>query len=194
MARARPRQQAALDLSSWARVVVGIVSDTHAFLDPRVLEAIAGADLVVHGGDVGNGAVLDELRAVTGRVLAVHGNNDVASKWPENEADVVASLPAVGRVALPGGTLVVEHGHEAGAFNGRHARLRKRYPEARAVCVGHSHLLTIDDEAEPWVLNPGAAGRERTHGGPSYISLVATVGRWDARATRFPPLARRRAR
>lgn len=191
---ARPRREATLDLSSSSRVAIALLSDTHGFVDPRVLAAVEGADLVVHGGDVGSAAVLDALSRAATEVVAVQGNNDVPAKWPEDDAAVLGTLPQVFRVALPGGLLVVEHGHEAGGLKDRHARLRKRYPDARAIAVGHSHLLAVDDDEEPWVLNPGAAGSDRTHGGPSFVSLVATRRRWQARATRFPksPSAQKR--
>lgn len=175
-------------------MTVALVSDTHGFVDPRILDAVAGADLVVHGGDVVGAAVLEQLARVAERVVAVQGNNDVAAKWAPEEADVLASLPEVCRITLPGGQLVVEHGHEAGGLQERHARLRKRYPDARAIAVGHSHLLAVDDDEEPWVLNPGAAGADRTHGGPSFVSLVATRKSWRARATRFPRLPKPKAR
>lgn len=186
-ARRRPLESddETLDLSALARVKLIVLSDTHGLVDPRVLAAVKGADLVVHGGDVGGARVLEELAASGARVLAVHGNNDVSAKWPAGEERVLSSLPRVWRVELPGGTLVVEHGHQAGGLKGRHARLRKRYAGARAVVVGHSHLLNIDDESLPWVLNPGAAGYERTHGGPSFIALSATKRRWRAVPRRF---------
>jgi uncharacterized protein len=60
-------------------VKVGIVSDTHGFVDPRVIEALAGCEIVVHGGDVGSTEVIEALEQVCPRVIAVVGNNDVPS-------------------------------------------------------------------------------------------------------------------
>lgn len=182
-----------LDLSTRTRVKVLVVSDTHSLVDPRVIARTKGKDLVVHGGDVGSASVLEALAGEGTQVVAVLGNNDVVEKWPAGDGERLSSLPRVWRVALPGGALVVEHGHEAGPLQGRHARLRKRYPDARAVVVGHSHLLVVDDEASPWVLNPGAAGWERTHGGPSFVELVATRSAWRASPTRLPPTPRPRS-
>ncbi|WP_257388244.1 metallophosphoesterase family protein, partial [Tahibacter caeni] len=78
---------------------------------------------------------------------------------------------------LPGGRLVVVHGDRWPA-RGRHAALRRAYPAARAVVYGHSHRLVVDTDALPWVLNPGAAGRARTNGGPSCLLLHATAQAW----------------
>jgi hypothetical protein len=166
-------------------VTVALLSDTHGSLDPRVAELAAGCDHAVHGGDVGAAAVLDALQP-RGHLLAVSGNNDLPAKWPQDDLQVLAELPEEASLELPGGTLVVIHGHRAGAAARRHAWLRRHYPQARAVVYGHSHRLVCDLEAEPWVLNPGAAGRVRTYGGPSCLVLTATPARWDLAVHRFP--------
>jgi putative phosphoesterase len=142
-------------------VKVGIVSDTHGFLDPRVIEALGGCQVVVHGGDVGSSEVLDALARVCPRVIAVVGNNDVPSKWIGAKA-VLRALPIEARVELPGGLLVVVHGDRVLPVARRHDRLRAMVPDARLVVYGHSHRRVIDTTAEPWIVNPGAAGRART--------------------------------
>jgi uncharacterized protein len=78
---------------------------------------------------------------------------------------------------LPGGRLAVIHGHQTLA-RGRHERLRRRFPQVRALVYGHSHRLVLDQAALPWIINPGAAGGERNHGGPSCLVLVATIDDW----------------
>jgi len=81
------------------------------------------------------------------------------------------------RVELPGGILVATHGDQFSPSK-RHARLRAAFPEAQAILYGHSHKLVIDDAEAPWVLNPGAAGRARTFGGPSCLLLHASASGW----------------
>jgi len=157
-----------------------IVSDTHGRVDARIAALARDCDAVVHGGDVGNAAVLD---ALGGHVLAVRGNNDIADKWPPAETDRLATLPLQAAIDLPGGHLVVVHGDRWPA-RGRHAALRRAYPAARAVVYGHSHQLKIDTDAVPWVLNPGAAGSARTNGGPSCLLLHATADVWQVQAQR----------
>ncbi|MGC9008924.1 MAG: metallophosphoesterase family protein, partial [Halothiobacillaceae bacterium] len=88
-------------------------------------------------------------------------------------------LPERVEIDLPGGILAVEHGHRVLPAALRHARLRERHPDARAVVYGHTHRLVIDREAEPWVLNPGAAGRIRTYGAPSCLVLNAGADQWS---------------
>jgi predicted phosphodiesterase len=89
---------------------------------------------------------------------------------------------------LRGGELVVVHGDRAGPVGSRHDWLRRRYPAARAVVYGHSHRLTCDQAAFPWVLNPGSAGRTRTYGGPSCMVLAIDRNEWLIETLRFEPL------
>jgi hypothetical protein len=165
-------------------VRVAILSDTHGALDPRILAVVAGCDLAVHGGDIGGAAVLDAISPLVTRVLAVTGNNDLPGKWPSGDGERLGVLPQVIHEPLPGGLLVAIHGHQTPAKD-RHLRLRRRFPEARVVVYGHSHRLVLDLDASPWVLNPGAAGRSRTHGGPSCLVLSAGDRNWTIETHRF---------
>jgi putative phosphoesterase len=138
----------------------------------------------VHAGDVGNATVLDALRAGGANVIAVRGNNDVPSKWPRDERRTLETLDDEARIALPGGTLIATHGDRFTPAT-RHARLRAAFADARAVVYGHSHRLVVDETATPWILNPGAAGRARTYGGPSCLVLEARVRVWRVESHRF---------
>ena len=120
-----------------------------------------------------------------GAALVVRGNNDVAGKWPSGEEHQPDKLPLEVRLSLPGGELVVVHGDKAGRPKTRHQWLRRRYPDARFVVYGHSHHLCFDHEASPWIVNPGAAGRARTFGGPSFLVLTAGIRRRRIESTRF---------
>ena len=169
------------------RFRVAIVSDTHGHLDPRIVKVVERCRVVVHAGDVGGGAVLDTLSWPDRRVIAVRGNNDVASKWDRGEHPQLEQLPWEAELSLPGGRLVVTHGHQIVQDARRHGWLRKRYPDARVVVYGHTHRRCIDRGARPWIVNPGAAGRNRTFGGPSLIviDVDADAGRWRLRTVGF---------
>lgn len=159
---------------------VVLLADTHGALDARVAETARGADLIVHAGDVGEG-IEAELHTLADDVVIVHGNNDPSDRhWPESVAR-----------RLPGGELVVIHGHQWPAKT-RHDRLRRAFPDARAIVCGHSHRRALDTDAAPWVLNPGAAGRTRAYGGPGCIELTIEGDDWRLRPVVFE--ARRRAR
>jgi hypothetical protein len=166
---------------------VALLSDTHGFVDPRVLEEVRACDRIVHAGDVGAARVLDALTLGETPPVAVRGNNDTPARWPATDHPRLAALSVVAELALPGGMLVVVHGDWAGAPRERHPRLRRAYPTARVVVYGHSHRAVIDREFDPWVVNPGAAGRARTYGGPSYLCLTASPVEWLLELRRFPP-------
>tara|TARA_Y100000031_G_scaffold138883_1_gene165178 strand:- start:296 stop:799 length:504 start_codon:yes stop_codon:yes gene_type:complete len=159
-----------------------VLSDTHGFVDPSIVELARKADLVVHAGDIGRAEVLDCLTPRHGRVLAVAGNNDTEATWPTSDHATLADLPASIKLDLPGGVLAVEHGHRIWDTANYHARLRLKYPEARAIAYGHTHVRKMDTARRPWVLNPGVAGRVRTKGGSSCLLLSIKPDRWRVRA------------
>lgn len=172
-------------MTSDTTIHVAILSDTHGFLDPRIAERVAACDYAVHAGDVGGADVLCALQPRL-QVFAVRGNNDTSDRWAESEAHFLENLPRQAGLDLPGGRLVVVHGDDNRSLSDRHRHLRRAYPWAGAVVYGHSHRLVMDCETRPWVLNPGAAGRVRTHGGPSCLLLECREERWDVEAVQLP--------
>lgn len=156
-----------------------LLADTHGFLDPRIAESIAGADQLVHAGDVGPG-IAEQLDGLADLVRIVAGNNDPAEcPWPQEIS-----------LDLPGGQLAVLHGHQWPART-RHRKLRAHCPAAAAIVCGHSHRRVLETDSRPWLINPGAAGRTRAYGGPSYVELMAKSSGWEVAAQVFDPLPRR---
>jgi putative phosphoesterase len=173
------------DLSRLQAVRVAIVSDTHGHLCPDVQAVVESCDVAVHAGDIGSSRVLDVLRAGAGKVVAVRGNNDVPGLWAGDELDVLATVPRVAELLLPGGTLAVEHGHVHGPMSPDLGKLRAAHPHARVIVYGHTHRQLVDRAEKPWVLNPGAAGRIRNDGGPSCFVLHATADAWEVETFKF---------
>jgi predicted phosphodiesterase len=136
---------------------------------------------------VGGAEVLAALRPGRGLVCAVRGNNDVADKWAANERSILNSLVESLLLTLPGGILAVVHGDRTGRPVDRHRKLRARFTEAKAVAFGHSHHRCVDKSVRPWILNPGAAGKNRAYGGPGLLSLSASRRRWIVRQVIFAP-------
>ncbi|MCB1724312.1 MAG: metallophosphoesterase family protein [Gammaproteobacteria bacterium] len=163
-----------------------LLSDTHGALHPRILALAATVDGVVHAGDIGDPAILDLLASVANGLIAVRGNNDVAGRWPGARHADLAALGERAELQLPGGCLVVEHGHRVNPAAHRHAGLRARHGGARAVVYGHTHRQTVDTACKPWIINPGAAGRSRTFGGSGCALLEATARRWRVQTFQFP--------
>jgi putative phosphoesterase len=138
---------------------IGVISDTHGLLRPEVFEVFREVDHILHGGDVGRSAVLDELEAIA-PVTAVYGNTD---GW-----DLRSRLPAVATVELDGFTIVVTHGDQLGSPTPE--KLQAAFPNAEIIVFGHTHrpLLTLVDVVVT-VMNPGGAG-------PRRFDLPASVG------------------
>ena len=179
--RAAPQFEGATSATSRRNIKVGILSDTHGWINPNIREVLADADWIVHAGDVLGTSVLQALEELVGRrrVVAVAGNNDVEG-WNSNGD----RLPTVAEVPLPGGTLVVTHGDQFGAAP-PHEKLREAWPDARTIVYGHTHRLVCDQENLPWVLNPGAAGRTRVREGPSCLMLTVDSDGWTVETHRF---------
>ena len=166
-------------------VRIAIVSDTHAQISPDVLAVVETCAMVVHAGDICGKNVLDLLHASNKAVVAVCGNNDVQDLWASDEADTVNALPRVAELQLPGGKLVVEHGHLYGMVSPDHNKLRMAHPQANMIVYGHTHKRIIDKSTSPWVVNPGAAGDVRNDGGPSCLVLQASEQSWEIEEFKF---------
>jgi putative phosphoesterase len=128
-----------------------VLSDTHA---PRhwkscpdeVARRLRGVDLILHAGDVCTADVLDELAGYA-PVHAVLGNND--------GPDVAAwGAPEVLKLDLAG--LPVAMLHDSGPATGRQQRLRRRFPRARLVIFGHSHIPWDHEQDGLRTFNPGS--------------------------------------
>ena len=74
-------------------MLVGVISDTHGLLRPEAVNALRGAEHILHAGDVGDPAILDHLRSLA-PVTAIRGNID--------RLGVCAELPATEAVELDG--------------------------------------------------------------------------------------------
>jgi len=142
-------------------VRIVVLSDTHAprrwkSCPPAVAARLRGADLILHAGDVCTAVVLDEL-AQYAPVTAVLGNND----GPDVAAWGAAETAALTLDGLPAAMI-----HDSGPAAGRLKRMRARFPAARLVVFGHSHIpLDAADEAVR-VFNPGSPTdrRRQPHG------------------------------
>ena len=165
---------------------VAIISDTHGAINQNIINVIRTCKHIIHAGDICGAHILQQLHDICPQVTAVTGNNDAVSLWPQNEAHIVDALPAIAEIELPGGTVVIEHGHKHGMHQPDHASLRASHPHARVIIYGHTHTMLVDDDSKPWVINPGAAGATRTRGGPSCLILTASAdNEWNIEMIRF---------
>ena len=166
-------------------VRVAIISDTHAWLHPQIAQLIRECDIAIHAGDICNADILAAMQPRTGQVIAVRGNNDHPDLWPSQQTGVVEKLAQTARLDVPGGVIKIEHGHLHDIRCPKHEDLRKAHPEARMVVYGHTHRKVIDDFLQPWVVNPGAAGKTRNRGGASCLVLNASETMWKLDSYRY---------
>ena len=145
------------------RHVIGLVSDTHGELKAGVHAAFAGVELILHAGDVGGIAILDELRMIA-PVKAVHGNVD-----PDDDVQ----LPPAVTLEIGGLMIHVSHGNEVGSPTP--AKLLERY-SADVIVYGHTHKQLVVEADHRWVVNPGAAGPRRFDLQPSVARLTISGG------------------
>jgi uncharacterized protein len=144
--------------------VIGLISDTHGMVRASVHDALAGVELILHAGDVGGDAILDELEVIA-PVLAVYGNTDVPFD-PRLSESIEREI---------GGVRVhVSHGHELGSPTPE--KLLERYP-ADVIVYGHTHKQLVVRADGRLVVNPGAAGARRFKLEPSVARLTIVAGR-----------------
>ena len=143
--------------------LIGLISDTHGLLRPRVHDAFQGAALILHAGDVGGLGILDELRLIS-PVRAVSGNTDPVGE-PELSQEILITVDDV--------SLHVSHGHECGSPTP--ARLAARY-DADVVVYGHTHRPLVTKIDGRLFVNPGAAGPRRFNLAPSVGRLTISGG------------------
>lgn len=133
-----------------------LLSDTHSYIDDRILEYAKNADEIWHAGDFGNLEVIDELKKA-GTFRGVFGNID--------EAKIRAEFPEINIFECEKVKVVMIH---IGGYPNKYApRVKQILKEEKPQIFisGHSHILKVmyDKELEILHLNPGAAGKHGWH-------------------------------
>ena len=151
-----------------------VVADTHiprraASLPRGLTPYLERADLVLHAGDLMDPVLLGELTAYA-PVEAVRGNLDPPG-LPETLEFGFGGV----RVAMI---------HDSGPKRGRRARMGRRFPDARVVVFGHSHIPLLEDEDGLMLLNPGSPTDRRRQPRHTFALLRAEEG--EVRAEILP--------
>ena len=135
------------------RTTIGLVSDTHGYLDPELVEVFDGVDHIIHAGDIGDPEVLQRLEEVA-PTSAVRGNIDGGELRFEPLERVVKIREK--RIAVL---------HIAGSpkrpRKAARELIRRERPDA--IIVGHSHIPVVGRVDGTLWINPGAAGRQGFH-------------------------------
>ena len=138
--------------------LIGLISDTHGVLRPQAARALAGSELIIHAGDVGDPEILERLGTIA-PVIAVRGNAD-RGEW-------AFPLPETAVVDADSARIYVLHDIHQLALD----------PAAAGfgiVISGHSHKPSREERGGVIYVNPGAAG-------PRRFKLPITVARLDLR-------------
>src|SRR5438477_7117793 len=152
-------------------VRVGLISDTHGPLRPEAVDFLRGSELIVHGGDICDPAILTALAAIA-PLVAVRGNNDHgawAERLPESELFQV------------GGAFVYAI-HDVAAID-----IDPRAAGVQVVVSGHSHRPSVRRDNGVLYVNPGSAGPRRFKLPISVGELTIDVASVAARTVEIAP-------
>ncbi|MCA1553513.1 MAG: metallophosphatase family protein [Chloroflexi bacterium] len=148
---------------------IGVIADTHGYLDPQVASHFADVERIVHAGDIGAAVVIDALAQIA-PVVAVRGNVDAP---PLSE-----QYPVMHTLNVEDVHILVTH---IAALPERMPReLRQVYERLRpdVLICGHSHQMHAEwrelADGHTLFFNPGAAGRRGFH-------RVRSIGILDVR-------------
>lgn len=144
---------------------IGLISDTHNYLDEAVFRHFANCDEVWHGGDFGTAGIADALKAFK-PLKGVYGNidgMDIRKDYPEK---LVFQCEEV--------KVFMQH---IGGYPGRYAKGVKDTilaEKPQMFISGHSHILKVmyDQKLQCLHMNPGAAGRQGWHKVRTLIRFV----------------------
>ncbi|MGV0920066.1 metallophosphoesterase family protein [Empedobacter falsenii] len=129
-----------------------LLSDTHSYIDDRILEYAQQADEIWHAGDIGDISVTDKLAEIK-PLRAVYGNID------DNKAR--AEFPLNNRFTLEGVDVWITHiGGYPGKYNPAIRKEITKNPPKLFIC-GHSHILKVMPDKQLGLIhmNPGAVGK-----------------------------------
>jgi len=150
---------------------IGLISDTHGLLRASALEALRGSDQIIHGGDIGEAAVLEALAQIA-PLTVVRGNNDTAP-WAQ-------SLPEQARLQVGAVGVLILHDLKT-------LRPMDSAWHPRVIVSGHSHQGAVREEQGVLYVNPGSAGPRRFRLPISVAELIITADRVQARLIELPP-------
>ena len=149
---------------------IGLLSDTHSYLDETIFDYFDECDEIWHAGDIGDPGIADRLEAFR-PFRAVFGNID--------DKDVRLRYPEDLRFTCEGLDVLMTHiGGYPGKYNQRVREILRADPPGLFIC-GHSHILKVMPDPALGLLhiNPGACGQEGFHKMRTIIRFSIENGR-----------------
>lgn len=135
---------------------IGLLSDTHGLISPKILKFFASVDEIWHAGDIGNAETADQLLAIK-PLRAVYGNID--------DHQIRRMFPADQRFICEKVDVLMTHiGGYPGKYDPRIREILKNQAP-KLFIAGHSHILKViyDPKHQLLHINPGAAGNRGIH-------------------------------
>lgn len=135
---------------------IGLLSDTHSYLHPRIIDFLKNTDEIWHCGDFGNIGIAHALKKIS-LLRGVYGNidgQDVRKEFPEKQRFYCEEV----------NVLMTHIGGYPGKYDKSMIEEIKINPPKLFVC-GHSHILKVmnDHKSNLLHINPGAAGKYGMH-------------------------------
>ncbi len=135
---------------------IGVLSDTHGYLDDRILDYFAECHEIWHAGDIGNIDIADQIARLK-PFRAVHGNIDGQI--------VRKAYPEINRFMCEEVDVLMKH---IGGYPGNYDKSIREYIKQsppKLFISGHSHILKVipDTKLDLLHINPGAAGKTGLH-------------------------------
>ncbi|MCK5508416.1 MAG: metallophosphoesterase family protein [Desulfobacterales bacterium] len=134
---------------------IGVISDTHGKLNPKILNVFKGVDHIIHAGDVCGSDVLEILEKLA-PVTAVKGNMDFG--------ELRATLSATESVKLGKAFIYVLHIPQM-------LDIEPNEKGFNVVITGHTHIPLIESKNNVLYLNPGSATFPKNHKSPTAAFL-----------------------
>ena len=136
--------------------LIGLISDTHGFLDSRFIYHLKNCDGIWHAGDIGSQEVAEKLKEIA-PLKAVFGNIDshqIRLEFPENLRFMCEQVDI----------FITHIGGYPGRYDKRVKKALQSKPPTLFIC-GHSHILKVMNDKKLGILhmNPGAAGNSGLH-------------------------------
>ncbi|MEO8425732.1 MAG: metallophosphoesterase family protein [Verrucomicrobiota bacterium] len=129
-------------------IKIGVISDTHGYLDEQIPELFTGVHHILHAGDIGLPWLILKLEEIA-PVTAVLGNNDMGMDFKETEI-----------IVLDGRKFLIHHIVDvAGLGDAISRRIVRENPDV--VVFGHSHKRSCETINQTLYFNPGYAGKPR---------------------------------
>jgi len=128
---------------------IGVLSDTHGHLDPKIPDLFKGVDHILHAGDIGLPWLILQLEDIA-PVTAVLGNNDAGLEFKETEL-----------LELDGRKFLLHHIFDVHAPDDDKIKRRIIRENPDVVVFGHTHKKFCQQIGQTLYFNPGYAGKQR---------------------------------